>query len=211
MTIFKDRQSAGKLLVKHLKQYQGKENILVLGIPRGGVVVAHEVAKSLKLPLDIIVARKIGVPNQPELALGAVDPDGSVIWEDQLMNDLRLKIIDLKDKVKEELAEVKRRESAYRQNKRLLNLKGKTVILVDDGIATGLTTQAAINYLKRHLVSKIILAVPLASKDVKERFSTLVDQLVILQTPEYFQAVGQFYHQFEPVEDNEVIEYLKHG
>src|SRR3989344_5413371 len=114
MKIFKDRQSAGKLLAKHLKQYKHQANILVLGIPRGGVVVAAEIAKSLNLlPLDIIITRKIGHPSQPELALGAVDADGQVLWEEELLNDLGLRIDDLKTEVNEEVEEIKRREQVY--------------------------------------------------------------------------------------------------
>lgn len=211
MKIFKDRKSAGILLAKHLQHYIGQQNIIVLGIPRGGVVTAHEVAKSLKLPLDIVVTRKIGAPAQPELALGAVDADGSVVWEEHLLDDLRLKIDDLRDKVLHEVEEIKRREKVYRQSKKPLQLAGKTVILVDDGIATGSTMLSAINYLRQHQVKKIILASPVAGKDTAEKLSQIVGELIILETPIQFSAVGQFYHQFEPVEDNEVIEYLKYG
>ena len=151
MKIFKDRQSAGKLLAKHLKQYKHQANILVLGIPRGGVVVAAEIAKSLNLlPLDIIITRKIGHPSQPEFALGAVDADGQVLWEEELLNDLGLRIDDLKTEVNEEVEEIKRREQVYKQGGEPLDLNGKTAILVDDGIATGATILTAINYLKRH-------------------------------------------------------------
>lgn len=209
MKIFKDRVSAGKLLSKHLKQYKGKNNVLVLGIPRGGVVVAHEVAKALKLPLDVIVVRKIGAPFQPELALGAVDPDGEVFWEEKLLEEVGTNKEQLADTVKNEWKELKRREDLYRAGKGNLDVLGKKVILVDDGIATGSTTLAAIKYLKRHK-AKIILAVPVASLDAWEKVKAIADEAYVLDTPEYFQAVGQFYHQFLPVSDEEVIKYLKH-
>ncbi len=201
MKIFKDRQSAGKLLAKHLKQYVGVDNMVILGIPRGGIVVAAEIAKELKLPLDIIVTRKIGHPNQPELAVGAVDLDGEVIGN----------VGEVGGIVEKELGELRRRESLYRQGRTPLKLKGKTVILVDDGIATGATTLAAVNYLKRHEAKKIILAVPVASYEAAEKLGKQVDEAIILETPEYFQAVGQFYEYFLPVSDEEVIKYLNHG
>lgn len=215
MKIFKDRQSAGKLLAKRLKGYQGSRGVIVLGIPRGGVVVAHEVAKELSLPLDILVTRKIGAPNQKELALGAVDPDGEVVWEQNLINDLGLKIEDLKEKVADEVEEIRRREELYRQGKEALEVGNKTVILTDDGIATGATTLAGIRYLKRHGARKIVLAVPVASKEAVERVMGEIGEMreigevIVLDTPEYFHAVGQFYHKFEPVGDEEVIQLLR--
>ena len=211
MKIFKDRTSAGKILVEHLKQYQGMENILVLGIPRGGVVVAYEVAHELNLPLDIIVTRKIGAPNQPELALGAVDGDGEVVWDKDLLRDLGFKIEDLREIVEKEAEEIKRRETVYRQGKESLQMENKIVILIDDGIATGATTLAAINYLKRHEVKKIILAVPVASKESMEKVEREIGEMgevIVLETPEYFQAVGQFYQEFLPVSDDMVIRTL---
>lgn len=208
MKIFKDRKSAGKLLARHLKQYKGQKNIMVLGIPRGGVVVAAEVAESLKLPLDIIVTRKIGHPNQPELAVGAVDEDGEVVDSAREFGE----ISELMEIVKKEVAEIKRREAVYRQGKKPLDIAGKTIILVDDGIATGSTTLAAINYLKKHQAKKIILAVPVASQEAVEKVIKQlgeVGEVIVLETPQYFQAVGQFYYQFEPVEDEEVVQLLK--
>lgn len=205
MKIFKDRQSAGKLLAKKLKKVQSD---LVLGIPRGGVVVAAEIAKIFKLPLDVIVTRKIGAPMQPELALGAVDPDGETIWEEQLLSDLGLKPLSLGETVENEWKELKRREDLYRAGKEQLELRGKTVILTDDGIATGSTILAAINFLRRHKAKNIILAVPVASKESAEKLTAVADELVILETPQYFQAVGQFYQTFLPVSDEEVVQLL---
>lgn len=195
MKIFKNRQSAGKILAERLK---GVKADLVLGIPRGGVVVAKEVAKELNLPLDIVITRKIGAPNQPELALGAVDLDGKVVG-------------GLKFNIDEELKEIKRREEIYRHKRLVLArlIKDKTVILVDDGIATGLTVLSAIKYLKRH-GAKVILAVPVASQEALERVKDDCEQIIILYTSEYFQAVGQFYQEFEPVSDEEVVQYLNH-
>ncbi|MBI2596554.1 phosphoribosyltransferase [Candidatus Daviesbacteria bacterium] len=210
MKLFKDRRSAGILLAKRLRGIRGLQGGVVLGIPRGGVVVAAEIAKELNLPLDIIVTRKIGAPNQPELALGAVDTDGEVVWETKLLKDLRFKIGDLREKIEEELIEVKRREQVYRVGRKPIKLIGKTVILADDGIATGSTTLAAVNYLKKHQVRTIILAVSVISKDTAEKIKEAVDIMVALNIPQNFRAVGQFYYQFESVSDEEVVQLLHH-
>ncbi len=194
MKIFKDRKSAGKLLANRLKNTKAD---LVLGIPRGGVIVAKEVATELNLPLDVIVTRKIGAPGQEELALGAVDPDGEVIWDR-----------DSKFEINDEINEIRRREKLYRQDKKPLNVKNNTVVLVDDGMATGATTLSAIKYLKRH-GAKVILAVPVASQEALEKVKNEADKTVVLEIPGNFAAVGQFYHEFLPVSDEEVIQYLK--
>lgn len=205
MKIFKDRIAAGQLLAERLKDVKAD---LVLGIPRGGVVVASVVAELLKLPLDIVITRKIGAPAQEELALGAVDPDGEVVWDSELLTQLDPPAGGLKFKINEEIEEIKRREEMYRQGKEPLNVENKKVILVDDGIATGSTTLAAVKYLKRH-GAKIILAVPVASQEAIKKVKNEVEECVILETPEYFQAVGQFYHEFEAVTDEEVIQCLE--
>ncbi len=205
MEIFKDRIAVGELLANRLKHTKAD---IVLGIPRGGVVVASVVARQLNLPLDIIVTRKIGAPFQEELALGAVDPDGEVVWDQELLDELKIKPEDLKQKIDAEMKELKRREKLYRQGRAPLNVSGKTVILTDDGMATGSTTLAAAKYLKRH-GAKIILAIPVTSSDALKKIEDSVESSVILQIPGNFQAVGQFYHKFEPVSDEEVIQYLK--
>ena len=229
MKIFKDRQSAGKLLAGHLKQYEGKKNTIVLAIPRGGVVVAKEVARNLKLPLDIIVTRKIGALSQPELALGAVNADGEIIWEHKLSTQLKLRIDNgqLTIEIEKQKEEIRRREKVYRQDKGQLNIKRKTVILVDDGMATGATVLSAVRYIRRHqsgsqgtpalsagrrgrpCEAKLILAVPVASQDSIEKIKREVTEVVVLETPDDFQAVGQFYYKFEPVTDVEVVQLLK--
>ncbi len=205
MKIFKDRQSAGKLLAKRL---ENEKTDLVLGIPRGGVVVAYEVAKLLELPLDIIITRKIGAPLQEELALGAVDPDGEVIWDTQLLKQLNLSTDELKFKINNEMEEIKRREHLYRQGRKSLNVTNKIVILVDDGMATGATVFAAVRYLKRH-GARVVLAMPVASKDAFEKVKDECKKIIVLEVPENFSGVGQFYFEFEPVTDQEVIQYLK--
>lgn len=211
MKIFRDRKSAGKLLAEKLEKYKGRNNTIVLAIPRGGVVVAAQVAKDLNLPLDIVVTRKIGAPYQQELALGAVDGDGEVVWDQELLEQLQLKIENLKFKIDDELEEIKRRERLYRQVKELLDVKDKTVILVDDGIATGATILSAVKYLRRHKAKKIVLATPLASKESVQVLEPLVEKVKILHIPVPFQSVGQFYQNFLPVSDQEVIQLLIDG
>lgn len=204
MEIFKDRVAAGKLLAQRLK---GEKADIILGIPRGGVVVAARLAKDLNLPFDIIVTRKIGAPSQEELALGAVDPDGQVVWDQKLLDELKMKPEDLEQKIDAENKELKRREKLYRQDRFPLDVSGKTVILTDDGMATGSTTLAAVKYLKRH-GAKIILAVPVTSADALKKVENEVDKSVILQIPGNFAAVGQFYSQFEVTSDKEVVRTL---
>lgn len=210
MKIFKNRQAAGKLLAQRLRHFSSDRGIIVLGIPRGGVVVAYEISKQLNLPLDVIITRKIGAPNQKELALGAIDADGEVVWDEKRVLELEVKSEQVKEIIREELDELERREKAYRKGKKPLEVEGKTIILVDDGIATGSTTLAAINYLKRHKSKKIILAVPVSSKDSLEKIKSEVDEVVVLEIPDEFSAVGQFYQEFPPVEDEEVISLLNY-
>ena len=212
MKIFKDRKSAGKLLAKRLQHFLNDRSTIVLGIPRGGVVVGKEVAKALKLPLDVIITRKIGAPMQPELALGALDPDGEVVWDDKLVSEVGVETDQLKDIIRNELDELERRGKVYRQGKQPLNIENKVVILVDDGVATGATTLAAIRFLKRHGAKKLVLAVPVASKEAVDKIIRELGEfgeVIVLETPEYFQAVGQFYQEFLPVSDAMVIQYLK--
>lgn len=208
MLIFKDRKSAGKLLSKRLKGYKNKSDTLVLGIPRGGVVVAAEIARILKLPLDIVVTRKIGVPSQPELALGAVDSGGNVAWEESILKDTGLEPLKLKEEIEKEVKEIKRREGIYRAGKGSLNVLGKRTILVDDGVATGATMLSAIRFLRSISAKFIVLAVPVAAKESIRRLSGEADETIVLHIPEHLMAVGSFYQNFTPVSDEEVIQLL---
>ena len=208
MLIFKDREAAGQVLTEHLKKYKEAQYTIVLGIPRGGVVVAAVVAKKLNLPLDVVITRKIGAPDQPELALGAVDPSGQVWWDKSLLGDLRIRIYDLRFEIKKQLEEIKRRENLYRLGKPPLNVKSRTVILVDDGIATGATVISAATYLKSIGTEKIVLAVPVGPVEVLEKLKGEVDELVVPYPQDYLGSVGSFYQNFEPVSDEKVIKLL---
>lgn len=210
INLFQDRQTAGRELAEKLLKYKG-EDLLVLGVPRGGVIVAAEVAKALAAPLDVIISRKIGAPFNPELALGAVAPDGTVLFDERLLDLLRLGRDDLQEEVADQLEEIRRRLKLYRGGREPSRYDGRTVIVVDDGIATGFTLRAALRWLRRHDPGKLVLAVPVAPPEVVERLRQEVDEVVCLETPEEFYAVGQFYKDFRQITDEEVVAALAHN
>jgi putative phosphoribosyl transferase len=207
--MFKDRVEAGKLLAQQLLQYKDKPDAIVLGLPRGGVVTAYEVAHILGVPLDIVVPRKIGAPQNQELAVAAIAEDGSLIINDQLMNYLGLQLDDLQNLIEKEKNESARRMKLYRADRAPLDLADKIVILVDDGIATGATMKAALMSARSRGAKFIIVAVPVAPAEVLDDIRPEVDGLICLLTPEQFFGVGGFYTQFPQVEDQEVIELLE--
>lgn len=209
-TLFQDRRSAGRLLAEKLMHYRG-EDVLVLGVPRGGVIVAAEVAKALEAPLDVIVPRKIGAPFNPELALGAVAPDGTVIYDERLLGILGLKKEDLREEVERQLQEIARRLRLYRGGRKHLECAGRTVIVVDDGVATGFTLRAALRSIRGQRPKKLVLAVPVAPPESLAKLSCEADEVICLETPEEFYAVGQFYCDFRQTSDQEVIDALAHN
>lgn len=207
--VYINREEAGLRLAQKLSAYIGRDDVLVLGIPRGGVVTAKAVSEKLNVPLSVLVTRKIGAPNQPELAIGAVGPEGSLVLDDKLIRELGVEKEYLDREIRAQSLEVSRRMKKFRVGKHPLILNLKTVVLVDDGIATGATTEAAIRYLKTEKVKKLILAVPVASADSILKLKKLVDKVVVLETPADFYAVGQFYQNFPQVIDAEVIQLLQ--
>ncbi|MFZ5899131.1 MAG: phosphoribosyltransferase [Bacillota bacterium] len=206
--LFQDRVEAGRLLAAELREIGPIRDGIVVAVPRGGVVVGAEVAKALDTPMDIIVPRKIGAPFNPEAAVGAVTEDGTAIFDERALKLLGLTRESLEETVKAQLAEIARRTMLYRSGRDPLPLKGKTVILVDDGVATGYTTLAALRSVKKARPAKVILAVPVAPPDTAEMLSGEVDEMVCLFTPEPFYAVGQFYRRFDQTTDEEVIALL---
>ncbi|MBU4556550.1 MAG: phosphoribosyltransferase [Actinobacteria bacterium] len=204
--MFRDRAHAGRLLAEELRAHSALDsNAIVLGIPRGGVIVAAEVAKRLKLPLDVVVAAKIGAPGNPEYAIGAVDPDGAVtqnVYAGYTMDQLELLGHTAAERVAARLR-------LYGDDRPELEVAHRTVVVVDDGIATGLTAYAAVDYLRRHEASRIVLAVPVIARDAAVSLGARVDELVALVEPEMFYAVGQFYRRFEQVNDDSVREALR--
>ncbi len=206
---FRDRHDAGQQLAKELAWLQGTQDLLVMGIPRGGVVVAYEVARALHAPLDVFITRKIGAPNNPELAIGAVASDGEVILDRDLMQRLGVPDSYVAAETQRQRKEIDRRLQAYRGSRTELVLRGKTVILVDDGVATGATVLASLRALKAGQPSKVILAVPVGPPDTIHRLAKEADEVVCLYTPDVFWAVGAFYAFFDQTPDAEVVQLLE--
>lgn len=204
--IFKDRTDAGQKLAKKL-EYLQKEEPIILAIPRGGVVTGDVIAKMLGASLDIVVPRKIGAPHNPELAIGAVMHDGSFFPNIAVIEyfDVRKDFID--EQIVEQLEEIERRLMHFRGRKEY-NLKDKTIILVDDGVATGSTVFVTIDWLKKQRPKRIILATPVGSRDTIERLSKIIE-VMVLQNPETFGAVGEFYEYFDQVDDSQVIKIMQ--
>lgn len=206
--VFKNRQDAGLKLAEELLNYRD-QNVIVLGIPRGGVIVAAEVAKALQAPLDVITPRKIGAPFNEELAVGAATPDGTVIFDKQALSLFKLREEDLREQIAREIAEMERRSQFYRKERGKLDCHGKTVLLIDDGIATGMTAKAALQSLRKQEPANLVLAVPVASQEAIADLQEYVDNLVCLQVPTVFYAVGQFYQDFSQTTDEEVLAVLE--
>lgn len=207
--MFKDRIDAAKKLAKKLEGIK-KEQPIILAIPRGGVVTGDVIAKTLHAPLDVVVSRKIGSPNNPELAIGAVMHDGSFFPNSSLIDVLGVQRDYLDEQIADQLSEIQRRLKKFRGGINY-DLKDKTVVLVDDGIATGATVFAALEWIKKQKPKRIIVAIPVGPRDTIERLAQ-VAEVVVLYDPIAFGAVGEFYDSFDQVEDSEVIEIMRsHG
>jgi len=209
MAYFTNRRQAGRKLAGELQKYKGRDNVVVLGLPRGGVPVAYEVAEELEAYLDVFVVRKLGVPTHPELAMGAIASGGVKVTNDNVIQQTGVSEEQIDDVVREEKQELEEREKLYRGSRPEIDLEGKTVILVDDGMATGASMRAAVNALKEHNPQKIIIAVPTAPKDSCEVFRSIVDEMVCLQTPTPFWGVGGSYQDFSQTTNQEVRELLE--
>lgn len=207
MRLFQDRKEAGIKLAEKLSGYRAVENILVLALPRGGVPVAFEVAKSLGISLEVFITRKLRSPNNPELALGALAENGEVFLNEGLLDYYSEEY--LKEEISYQREEIRRRQVLYRDGKELPSLVGKTIILIDDGIATGATMMATIRALRTSGVKKLIVAVPVAPHEIIRGLSRLTDKLVVLYTPSSFIAVGVYYVDFRQVSDDEVKVYIE--
>lgn len=207
--IFADRREAGERLVPELDKYRNDPNAVVIGLPRGGVVTAFEVAKGLHLPLDVVCPRKVGAPFNPELAIGAITESGEGVFHHDLIARLGVSQRYIDQEVEKEKKVAQRRLALFRKNRPKINLQGKTVIIVDDGLATGATMLAAIKSVKKEKAEKIVVAVPVSPQDTYEKIQEEVDEIVVLGTPAYFAAVGQFYVNFAGTEDEEVVELLR--
>jgi len=207
--IFQNRKHAGILLSEKLLEYKSKLDVLILALPRGGVPVAFEIAKALKVPMDVFIVRKLGYPGQPELAMGAIGSGGVVVINESVVAGLGIDRGTIEMVKEEEEEELKRRELQYRKDRALPSLKGKIIILVDDGLATGATMKAAVKSVRALGAGKVVVAVPVAPPDTFEDLKKIADEVVCLETPWDFSAVGEWYRDFTQTTDNEVINLLE--
>jgi predicted phosphoribosyltransferase len=209
VTVFADRAEAGKQLAEALGHLTGQD-VVVLGVPRGGVEVAAEVAAHHGWPLDIVIPRKVGAPDNPELGLGAIAP-GVRVLDQRMLRALGVSEEYLEEEIRAQEEEIRRRTEAYRRGKPPVGLAEKVVVVVDDGIATGGTAVAAVRWAKTQGARRVVLAVPVAPREAVSRLSKESDDVVSLATPEPFFAVGQWYRDFPQVEDREVVRLLDRG
>ena len=206
--LFNDRRHAGILLAKELESYRGTADTLVLALPRGGVVVGLELSLELHLPLDVFITRKIGLPEQPEYAIGAVSETGSLYVNQDAVEHMTLLRDDLDGLISAQRHEIARRQELYRQRRPFPSIRNKVVIVVDDGIATGSTFFATIEALAKLSPRHVVAAIPVSPVSTAAKVRAVVDHCVILETPEPFCAVGEFYADFQQVDDEEVVRCL---
>ena len=205
---FRDRFEAGRRLAARLRDYAGRDDVIVLALPRGGVPVAYEVARALRAPLDVFLVRKLGVPGHEELAMGAIASGGVRVLNEEVVRPLRIPPQVIDEAARRELAELRRREREYRDARPPVDVAGKTVILVDDGLATGSTMLAAAGALRRMGPARLVVAVPVGAPETCERFQPMADDVVCAVTPEPFHAVGNWYEDFSQTSDDEVRDLL---
>ena len=206
---FTDRTDAGRKLAASLMDYRDREDVIVLGLPRGGVPVAYEVARALEAPLEALVVRKLGVPGQEEVALGAVAADGSCVLNHDVVNMVGISEAAIQCIIEEQLREIRRREDKYQGNRALPDLAGRCVILVDDGLATGATMRAALALIREKGPSRIVVAVPVGAIDTVQSLRAEADEVICLAEPTFFKSVGQWYLDFSQTSDDEVLALLE--
>ncbi|HZT72611.1 MAG TPA: phosphoribosyltransferase [Terriglobales bacterium] len=209
--MFADRREAGRKLAIQLGDYAGREDAIVLGLPRGGIPVAYEIASALRLPLDVFLTRKLGVPGEEELAFGAIAAGGVIVLEPETVRMFGLTADEIESIAGTQRSELQRRERLYRRDRPPLELAGRTVILVDDGIATGADMKAAVKALRLLSPARIVAAVPVAPAENCDAARFGADEMICLATPARFYGVGQFYSSFPPVSDEEVARLLERG
>ena len=206
---FRDRPDAGRHLAARLRTYAGRRDLVVLALPRGGVPVAVEVARELGAPLDIILVRKLGVPGHPELAMGAIAAGGVRILSEELIAELGIPRPLVEQVVVRERLELERRERTYRGDRPMPNLRDRTVIVIDDGLATGSTMEAAVAALRIHTPGRIVVAAPVGAPETCHRLQHVAEEVVCAETPTPFRAVGSWYERFDQVTDEEVVDLLR--
>ena len=206
--MFVDRKDAGEKLSIELEKFKD-ENPIVLAIPRGGIVTAYETIKKFGFQWDLIIPRKIGLPHNKEIAIGAISLDGTYLFNEEYIDMLNISQDYIEKEVFEQTDEIKRRLNKYKGNENFPDVKNKTVIIIDDGIATGFTIKAAIKSIKKHDAKKIILAVPVAPQDTISLLEKIVDEVICLFIPDEFYGVGSYYKSFEQTTDEEVINIVR--
>jgi putative phosphoribosyl transferase len=206
--LFEDRHDAGRQLAAKLGRYAGRPDVIVLALPRGGVPVGYEVARALGAPLDLFLVRKLGVPGREELAMGAIASGGVRVLNDDVVRELGIPQRWVDEVTADEAAELRRREAAYRDGRPAPDVRGKAVILVDDGLATGASMRAAIAALRQLGPARIVVAVPVAAAQTCKEFRSEADEVVCAETPEPFYAVGTWYEDFSQTTDDEVRDLL---
>jgi putative phosphoribosyl transferase len=207
--LFRDRAEAGRILARRLNSVVADSDVLVLALPRGGVPVGFEIAQTLPADLDILLVRKLGVPGQEELAMGAIAAGGVKVLNEAIIEHLRIPVPVIDRVTGREQREIDRREQAYREGRRPLPVAGRTVVLVDDGLATGASMLAAVRAVRARKPSRIIVAVPVASREACEEFQDHADDAICVETPEPFYGVGVWYRNFSQISDDEVQDYLR--
>jgi predicted phosphoribosyltransferase len=211
MTRFKDRVEAGQVLARALSAYVGRDDVTVLALPRGGVPVAHEVAEALGAPLDVFVVRKLGVPGHEELAMGAIASGGVRVLNENVVGPLRISPLDIDRVAAREKQELSRREREYRGGAPPAEVEGRTVILVDDGLATGASMRAGVAALRQRRPARLVVAVPVGAPSTCAEFGEEADDVVCARTPEPFYAVGQWYEDFSQTSDEDVRDLVAHA
>lgn len=211
ITQYRDREHAGLELSKLLAEYNNKTKTIVLGLPRGGLPVAYVIAKELHLPLDVFLVKKIGVPGHEELALGAISIGGEPVINHEIIEELNITDEVITELIQHQIAVLEQRAYMYRNKRPGLSISGKTIILVDDGLATGSTMEAAIKAIRLHQPEKIVVAVPVAARESLNRIALLADQTICPLVPDFFYAVSFWYGNFGQTSDDEVIRLLEIG
>ena len=206
---FRDRAHAGQLLAQRLQHHAGREGTLVLALPRGGVVVGDEVARALRAPLDVLIVRKLGVPGREELAMGAIARGGVQVLDEALINALGLSEAEVARVIAQEQAELSRRERVFRAGRPFPALAGRTVILVDDGIATGATMEAAARAVRAHAPAHLCIAAPVVAPQALASLHALADEIVAVLMPMVLRGIGAWYEDFSQLSDEEVLAYLQ--
>jgi len=207
--VFNDRKEGGAQLALKLTDYEDREGVLVLALPRGGVVTGYEVSSHLKCPLDVLIIRKLGFPGQPELAIGAVSETGTVVLNEHIISSYGVPEEYIQEEISRQKVVIKRRVDLYRKGQGIPDLKGKIIILLDDGAATGATMKVAISTLKVEGIEKLIVALPVAPPETAEELRQMADELICLETPSDFMAVGAYYQDFTQVTDEDVVKILE--